>query len=543
MNTDSDPAQTYDAIVVGGGHNGLTCAAYLARAGRKVVVLEARGIVGGFCTTEENIAEAPGFRMNVCAVDTALTNSPVSVIDELGLHKYGLRFIHPDPWAGFVNPDGASIAFWRDRDRTKQEIARFSRRDADSFERFCATMTDAWWAALPYFQDHPTRPSTKTMGQVLWRLARSRRSLRLAVRIFMNSPEQVIEEYFEREEVKAAFANLGAWSMLPLQEPGSAGVLAMMVAYFRWGVTRPIGGVGHFTEALATCVTDHGGVVSTNSEVEEIVVEDGAAKGVRLKNGRELHARHVIGAIDPKTLMQKLVDQAHVPHQVQAELRGLGVLRWNISVVKADVAISRTPALACGRPELLQGYLLLSPTMDYVKRAQVASMAGELPDEVPMAPMFPSIADPTQVPPGSDGATIYLYMPTVPLELSGGRDWSTVKDGYVKHAMAELDSYAPGVADAVIGTFVKSPKDLAMQSYRGNIIHTDMSIHQMGPWRPVPSMSGYTTQINRLWHTAAGAHPMGALNGWSGRTTARMVHRLMRREDGAVRRTLSAGSR
>jgi beta-carotene ketolase (CrtO type) len=520
----------YDALIIGGGHNGLTCAAFLARAGRRVAVLERRPIVGGFCTTEETVAEAPGYKMNPCAVDTALTNIPVSVVDELNLARYGLRFVAPDPWAAYINPDGASIGMWADRSRTQSEIAAFSRRDAESFGRFCDMMTEAWWAMMPYFQGHPTRPDPRAIGQMLWRAAKGRRSLRGAARVFISSPEQVIEEYFERDEVKAVLANLAAWSMLPLQEDGSGGVLAMMCSYFKWAVTRPVGGSGQFTAALAACVHDHGGEVRTDAAVEEILVEDGSAHGVRLSSGEELSARHVIGAIDPVTLIDGLLDPVHVPDQTKAELRALGNLRWNITCLKADVALSCTPQLACGRQEIATGYLLLGPTLDYIRRAQASCMVGELPEQMAMGPMFPSLMDRTQVPPGSDGETVYLYMPAVPLELSNGRDWDDVKDDYIGRVIGELDTYAPGLAESVIGHWVQSPKDLAKKSYRGNIIHADMSISQMGPLRPTKSLAGYRTPVAHLWHTAAGAHPMGALNGWSGRTTARVVERRLRRE-------------
>ncbi|MHB8694954.1 MAG: phytoene desaturase family protein [Solirubrobacteraceae bacterium] len=518
----------HDVIVIGAGHNGLTCGAYLARAGRRVLVLERRSIVGGMCTTEETVAEAPGFKMNPCAVDTALTNIPVSVVDELHLAKYGLRFITPDPWAAYISPDDASIGMWADRNRTQTEIARLSRRDAESFSKFCNMMTEAWWALMPYFQDHPTRPTFKTLGQVLYRAAKGRRSLRGAARVFMSSPEQVIEEHFERDEVKAVLANLAAWSMLPLQEDGSGGVLAMMCSYFSWAVKRPVGGSGEFTKALAACVRDHGGEVRVDAAVDEVLISSGRAYGVRLTSGEELRAGQVIGATDPVTLMKGMVASEHVPQQTQAELRAMGNLRWNITCLKADVALSKTPVLKCGRQELMQGYLLLGPTLEYVKQAQLESMNGDLPEAMAMGPMFPSLLDRSQVPAGSEGETIYLYMPAVPLELSGGRDWDDVKASYTDKVIAELDTYLPGLKDTVIGHWCQSPKDLSKKSTRGNVVHVDMSLSQMGPLRPTPSLSGYKTPIEGLWHTAAGAHPMGALQGWSGRTTARTVETRLR---------------
>ena len=157
-------------------------------------------------------------------------------------------------------------------------------------------------------------------------------------------------------------------------------------------------------------------------------------------------------------------------------------------------------------------------------------MMGELPEQMAMGPMFPSLLDRTQVPRGSEGETIYLYMPSVPLELSGGRDWDDVKDAYSKQVIHELDSYLPGLEESVLGFWCQSPKDLSKKSTRGNVVHVDMSLSQMGPLRPTPSLAGYQTPIGHLWHTAAGAHPMGALQGWSGRTTARTVEKRMRKE-------------
>jgi beta-carotene ketolase (CrtO type) len=177
----------------------------------------------------------------------------------------------------------------------------------------------------------------------------------------------------------------------------------------------------------------------------------------------------------------------------------------------------------------MHGYLLLGPTLDYIKHAQAESMIGELPEHMAMGPMFPSLVDRSQVPPGSEGETIYLYMPAVPLELSGGRDWDDVKSGYTDKVIAELDTYLPGLKDSVIGHWCQSPKDLAKKSTRGNVVHVDMSLSQMGPLRPTPSLSGYRTPVEDLWHTGAGAHPMGALQGWSGRTTARTVDKAMKR--------------
>lgn len=520
------PPEHYDAIVIGAGHNGLTCAAYLARAGHRVLVLESRPLVGGLCTTEETVPGAPGFRMNTAALDTVFTNSERSVLDELDLRRYGLRFAVPDPWGSYLNPDGASIALWRSRPRTAAEIARYSRKDAEAFETLTDIFADVWTAAVPYLQDHPTRPSARTVAEVVRRLAKGRRSLRPAVRILLGSVEQVIEERFESTEVKALLANLASWSMMPLSESGSGGVLAMCVSYFTWGATRPIGGSGAFTRALADCVVAHGGQIRCAAPVGQVLVSQGAAHGVELVNGERLSAGQVIGAVDPTRLLGELVPAEQLPERTRAELRGLGNLRWNLAPFMGDVALARRPKLRCRRDECLSGLLFLGPTLEYVKRAQALSAAGLLPAEVPQWSALPSYLDRSQVPEGSEGDTLYVALATTPAKLTE-EDWSQVGDKYLDHILDVLDDHAPGLKDAVIGTNVRTPDDYAERASGGNLYHADMSMSQLGPWRPVPSLAGYRTPVERLWHTASGAHPVGGLTGWSGRTTARTVARAL----------------
>jgi phytoene dehydrogenase-like protein len=519
----------YDVAVIGGGHNGLTSAAYLARAGRRVVVLEARDVAGGYCTTEETVPEAPGFLMNPCALDCLMTSIPRSIIDDLQLARYGLRLIDPEPWGAYVGPDGETIGLWRDRARTVAEIARLDRGDAARFERLCAIMKDFWWAAAPYLQDHPTRPRARTIAEVAWRVLRGRRSLRPMARVLMASPESLLEEWFDREEVKAFLANLAIVSYLPLQEPGSGAVLGATSLYIEWGAKRPVGGSGAFTGAIADCVRAHGGEVRLGAPVEEVLVaDDGTARGVRLRSGEEVLARQVVGAVDPTTLVGGMVPQGFVPDEVRRELRGLGVYRWNISQFKADAALERRPALACGRQELWNGFLLLGSSMDAMRRAQNACINQEVPDgELPMWVALPSVVDRSQVPPGSTGETAYIYNCTAPLDLRGGRTWAEEGPAFLDRCLASLDTYAPGFSDAVIGTATKAPEDYRGRTHNGHVIHADVSLHHMGPWRPTPSLSGYRTPVDGLWSAGAGAHPIGLLNGWSGRTVAREVDRVL----------------
>jgi phytoene dehydrogenase-like protein len=513
----------YDAIIVGGGHHGLTCAAYLAKAGKRVVVLERKPWLGGMTYSQETVAQAPGFVMNPCAVDLLFTNLEPSIITELKLESFGLRQATPEPWGSYLGPDGESIGLWRSLDRTVDEIRRYSKRDAARFAELCGMWCDFWYVAAPYLMDHPTRPRARTVAELGWRVLRKRKSLAPVVRMLMASPHQLIETLFESEAVKSLLAVYASGSEAPLREPGSGAVLGVIMMHIGWGIKRPIGGMAEFTKALTACVCHHGGETRTGAAVEEIIVRGGVATGVRLDDGQTLTARQVIGAIDPVTLMCGLVDSAHVADAVLDEVRNIRINGWGINNTKIDVALDRRPSLLCDRPELWGSYMLIADDRAYVDRALDAAMRGVLPAETPMWALMPSAADRSQVPAGSAGDTMYLFCTAVPDSFADGSDWAAHLEPFADQAIRTFDKVAPGFTDAVIGSWVKSPNELRDMTHDGSYVVVDMSLNQMGPNRPTPALSGYRTPIPGLWHTGAGAHPMGGVHGWAGRTTARQV--------------------
>lgn len=525
----------YDAIIVGGGHHGLTCACYLARGGRRVVVLEREPWLGGMTYSRETVVEAPGYLMNPCAVDLLFTNIQPSIVDELRLESFGLRQIAPDPWGSYLGPDGAAIGLWKDLGRTVGEIGRFSRRDAARFEELCRLWCTFWRTAAPYLMDHPTRPRPRTVAELAWRAARHGRELLPVARMLMSSPYEQIEEMFESEEVKALLAVYAAGSEAPLREPGSGAVLGVIMLHIGWGIKRPVGGMGTFTASLEKCLRHHGGEARAGATVERVLTsDDGRACGVRLRSGEELFAEQVVGALDPVRLMG-LVEPELVPERTKRQLDTIRVNGWGVNNTKIDVALSRRPELLCNRPELWGSYMLIGPGLDYVGRAIDASIRGEIPDEVPMWALMPSAIDRSQVPEESAGDTMYLFCTSVPQRLSNGRDWADHRQAFGDHAIATLDHFAPGTREAVIGHWVKSPDELRHMTHEGSYVVVDMAPHQMGPFRPVPSMAGYRTPVAGLWHTGAGAHPMGGVHGWQGRTTARVVEKALRRRAPAPR--------
>jgi beta-carotene ketolase (CrtO type) len=520
----SDP---YDVIVVGGGSNGLTAAAFLARAGKRVLVLEAQALVGGFSTTEELIGQAPGFRFNKHAIDLFSCMIPRSIVDDLDLRRYGFRTVVTDPYATYLGPDGESIAQWRDLDRTCAEIARFSRRDAERYRRFALLLGDAWNAFLPYLQGHPKRVARRTLAETAWRAGRARRSLGPALRILMSSPAQVLEEWFERDELKVI---LGTWAaatgQVSLDTPGSAAGMAMAVLSHRWGCYRAIGGMGAVTAALERLILAHGGEVRCNAPVASIDVRGEQATGVELINGERLAAADVIAAVDPVTLFGKLVDPVMLPGDVRDELRAMTICERNITYFTGHAALSARPTLprhGRERELLAAGYQMLVPSYQSLKDSLAAAERGEVPKELPIWLSFPSICDRSLVPAGSGGETLYFMAPVTPYDLAGGRDWTEVKQPFYDHAVDIIDTYAGGVKEATLGSAAVSPYEMARWTTKGHACHIDMNLAQMGPWRPTPTLSGYETPIDGLWQVSAGSHPLPSVNGWAGRTAARTL--------------------
>ncbi len=522
------PSAHYDVVVVGGGHNGLTAAAYLAQAGRRVAVFEQRSIIGGFCTTEENVLEAPGFKMNPFAADHVMTNIPPRVDDQLDLAREGLRWISPDPFYSYVHPGGASILFWRSRERTAASIARISPADARQYLAFTEAMTALWRVAHPYLQGHPRRIAPRALIRMLKGAALSRRALMVATRVLLSSPGAVIEEWFESDEVKAALACFAVATMAGLDEPGSGIILSMMAVQHEWGIRRPVGGNGAFTQALADSVTRHGGQVFAGRGVQRVQVSGGRSTGVELSDGTTVGADTVVVTTDPWTLAHRLLPEGELPEQTYRELRGMSVLSTNVSTFKADIALAGRPDFSRygTNAEHLPGtVVLMAPSLDYVRDSTRASLAGDLARQIPVWFMLPSATDRTLVPPDSPGEAAYVYLPTVPYELRDGRKWSDASAGYLTDILGIVDDHLPGTSDLVIGSHTTTPQDFEELSglHRGHIFHVDMTLAQFGPWRPVPSMSGWRSGVDHLWHAGAGSHPMGTLSGWPGRSVAREI--------------------
>ena len=515
----------HDVIVIGGGHNGLTCAAYLAKAGKRVLVLEANPQIGGFCVTQE-IPGAPGYLMDTYGHDFPFTTIRPSVVDELGLSRFGLKWVPSDPHNTYLSPEGTSWSMWHDLDRTCESIARLSQHDAEYYARLMRPIMDLTHTILPYLMDHPTRPSLRTIASLIRRAVKHRKSLLPGVRSMLCSPLQLING-FEREEIKAYWAmNTVTGTFQDIEESLNTGIFLYFALLHLYPMQRPVGGSGAFPEALAACIRAAGGEVRASSPVKRVVVRNGKTAGVILQNGEEIQAREVVASIDPTSLFTRLMDKSDVPAIVQEEVRLMQVTANNVGHFKIDLALSRRPTFPRHSvPDThLGGGISVTPSVEFVQQIQKANRLGEFTDKVPFYIALPSVKDRTMVPPGSQGDSAFIWCGAVPHALSGGKSWLDHKQFYLDKVLDHIEEYSPGLRDSIIGVHANCPAEFNQPwVYRGSSRAVDLVPSQTGMWRPSPSLSGYRTPINGLWLTGHGTHPMSGVNGWPGRNTARTM--------------------
>jgi beta-carotene ketolase (CrtO type) len=520
----------YDVLIVGGGHNGLTCAAYLARAGKRVLVLEANPIVGGFTVTEDIPGAPAGYRMNTYAIEFPFVDIKPSVVHELGLERFGLRFTAPDPNNTYVSPGGTQFSNYHSLDRTCDSIAHLSRKDAGAYRRLMTSLTSLLDVGLPYLSDHPTRPSAATLAEIVGHAARHRKRLVAAARMLLQSPMEIIQE-FEREEVRAWLAmNVATGSFRPLDEIANTSILVYFAFNHKYQIRRPVGGAGAFVRALVACVRSHGGEVRASAPVARVVVSSGRTTGVVLRSGEEIHAAQVVGAIDPTSLFG-LIEPSALSTSLRAEVDRMLVLSSGVSHFKADVAVSRRPTFPnhAVTSDMLAG-LSFAPDVAYVNRLMDCIKRGELAEELPFYIAAPSVLDRSLVPDGSAGESIWIWVGAVPLKLADGREWAQVKAGYFDRIVDLIEQYSPGFRESILGARISSPDDFNDPwAHKGSSRAVDLIPSQMGPWRPSPSLAGYETpEIEGLWRSGHGTHPMSGTSGWPGRLTARAMLKSQR---------------
>ncbi len=519
-----------DAIIVGGGHNGLVTAAYLARAGRSVLVLERRELVGGCAVTEELW---PGYRVSTGAYLTSLLQERIA--RELDLPRFGYQVEPKDPPFFSPFPDGRYLFMWQDAERTRAEIAKFSKRDAArlaAYEEHVGRLAVVVESLL--LETPPAFPPANLfdLGDYLKFAGRLRglpaKDVYALVRIFTQSAADFLEDWFESPEVKVTLATDGVIGANGgPRSPGTAYVLLHHcmggVGGRRgvWGFVR--GGMGAVSEAMAASARSRGAQIRTNAAVERVLVENGRAAGVVLQGGEEIRSRIVVSNLDPKLTFLKLTDRRDLPDDFIAQVERY---RSEGTSCKINLALSGLPDFRClpGAPgPQHRATMHLCPDIDYMERAWDQAKLGR-PSERPMLEMtVPTMYDPSLAPPGKHVMGIFLQY--APYTLTGPETWDDLREPFADRVLNLIAEYAPNIHSIIEHRQVLTPLDLERRFgiTGGNIFHGEMSLDQMFVMRPVPGWARYRTPIEGLYMCGSGTHPGGGVMGAPGYNAAREI--------------------
>ncbi|MBW4663264.1 MAG: NAD(P)/FAD-dependent oxidoreductase [Chroococcus sp. CMT-3BRIN-NPC107] len=533
--------QAYDVVIIGAGHNGLVCAAYLLKAGYSVLLLEKRSIPGGGSTTEETMPqEAPGFKFNPCAINHIFIHLG-QVVEELELRKYGLEYLYCDPVVFCPHPDGKYFLAHRSVEKTCKEIARFSDRDAEQYAKY----VEYWQRfvnSIDAFFNSPPKSLVDIAGNYDFKKLQDLFSVIGGVdttldllRTVLSSPLDNINEYFDCEFVKAPLARMSAELSSPPSQKAMAFGAMMMVLRHNPGMARPRGGSGGLVDALVKLVTSIGGVILTEQDVEQVIVDDGKAVGVRVAGGKEYRAnKGVISNIDAKRLFLQLVDEKDID-SADANLRDRldrRIVNNNETILKIDCALSEPLKFEHHdhRDEYLMGSVLIADSVNHVEKAHTDCTIGLIPDEDPsMYLVMPTALDPSMAPEGKHTLWIEFFAPYQIAGAEGtglkGTGWTDeLKNTVADRVIDKLAQYSPNINNSIIARHVESPAELGerLGSYKGNYYHIDMTLDQMLCFRPLPEIANYKTPIDGLFLTGAGTHPGGSISGLPGRNCARV---------------------
>jgi len=525
-----------DILIIGGGHNGLVCAAYLAAAGLKVAVLERRHVVGGAAVTEEF---HPGFRNSVASYTVSLLNP--KVIADLDLHRHGLRVVERRMSNFLPLPDGYLAV---GEGVTRDQVAKFSARDADRLEAYGARLeaiadllreivlqTPPNLVEGGLLQAVPELLKSAALGRRLSRLDLTAKRDLLA--LFAQSAGDWLDGWFESDPIKAVYGFDGVvGNYASPYAPGSAYVLLHHVfgevngRKGAWG--HAIGGMGAITQAMAACCRERGVEIRTGTSVAEVLVEKGRAVGVVTEDGEVLRARGVVSNLNPKLLFGRLVDRSFQPpdfaERIDRYRNGSGTFRMNL-------ALSELPSFAClpGAGDHLTAGIIIAPSLSYMERAYADARAYGWSRAPIVEMLIPSTLDDSLAPSGQHVAS--LFCQHVAPALSDGRSWDDHREEVADLMIATVEAQAPGFAASVVGRQVLSPLDLerTFGLVGGDIMHGSLSLDQMFSARPVLGAGDYRTPIRGLYQCGAGTHPGGGVTGAPGHNAAREVVRDARR--------------
>ena len=526
----------YDAIVVGGGHNGLTAAAYLARAGMSTLVLERRPIIGGCCVTEEI---APACRVSSTSYIASMLRP--EVISDLNLLAHGLRMVPCDPAIQVPFPDGQVVPWWAERDRAVAEFRKISPKDADTFVRVDDQLKKLARYLQPFFLEPPPEIDTRSMHgwSDLFRVARRFRSisnLEIAqlISFLTGSLGDFLDRHYESDKIKTLFLANNVYGKHggPFQQGTAIGLLFHLLSggehELQGFYGHVMGGMGSITQALAAAAQKFGAEIRTSAPVAQIDVRNGWVRGVVLEDGIELRSKLVLSNADPKRTFLKMIAASDLPQDFLHSVRGI---KMDGPCAKVNMVLAEEPRFTGTSPNatpLERSFYTLVSSLDFAERCYGIARSGEIPEELWVDCVVSSNADDSLAPKGKHILTCFVqYVPYRLREGTWDEKRELLGDGVVK----KIAEYAPNVPGAILARQVLTPLDLE-RTYgltEGNIFHGDLSLEQLFFMRPVAGWSQYRTPIAGLYLCGAGAHPGGGVTGAPGHNAAHQVLRDVRK--------------
>ncbi|HEY6290946.1 MAG TPA: NAD(P)/FAD-dependent oxidoreductase [Terriglobia bacterium] len=517
----------YDAIVIGGGHNGLVHAAYLARAGKKILVLERRHVLGGAAVTEEVF---PGFKFSVCSYVVSLLRP--EIIRDLGLPRHGLEILPLD--GTFAPMPGGSEGdyLWRvnDHAKTHREIARHSRLDAEAYEEYGKAMAEQGKFVKPILGMTPpdlSRLSADVLRKLTF-LGRRFRDLpepdqHNQVQLMTMSAVDFLDQWFETDVLKATMSASGIiGTFLGVRSPGTAYVLLHHYmgeidgAFRSWGFAK--GGTGAISNAIAAAAREAGAEIRTQTPIAQILIKNGRATGVALENGDEFEARVVSSSVDPRRTFIGMMEPGHLPDDFVEQVRHY---KFRGSSGKVNLALDALPDFKClpGPGPHLRGAISISPSIDYMERAYDDAKYGRYSRRPYIDCVIPSLTDPSVAPPGKHVMSCFVQYAPYHLKEGG---WDNQRDAFGDTVIDTLAEHAPNIKNIILSRQVLTPLDLEREFglTEGNIFQGELSLEQLFFLRPVPGWAQYRTPVKGLYLCGSGSHPGGGIMGAPGRLAA-----------------------
>ena len=517
----------YDVIVIGGGHNGLVTAAYLARAGRSVLVLEQQDYPGGAAITTQEFQD---FKYSVFSYAVSLLST--KIINDLDLHKHGLEILPLDTTFTPL-PDNNYLIRSTDPDRTYKEISRHSQKDADAYPRFMAMMARMAEVVKPLLTVTPPNPWSANWREKLDLLRIGKHLYSLGpkdfhtfVKLMTMSATDFLDEWFESEPLKATLSSSGIIGTF--LGPGSPGTAYVMLHHYMgeidgkyraWGI--PKGGMGSVSNAIAKAATEYGAEIRCSSPVQQIVCHNSSVSAVTLADGTFIKSKCVASSLDPQRTFLNLMDSSDLSDEFIASITSY---KSRGSSGKVNLALSSLPVFKClpNPGDHLQGAISISPSISYLEKAYEEAKYGNYSSEPYLDILIPSILDHDLAPPGKHVMSIFVQY--APYDLKEGWD-ATTRENFGETVISTLEHYIPNIRNIIMHKQILTPVDIERKLgiTQGNIFHGELSPHQLFSMRPTIGYGNYKTPIHGLFMCGSGSHPGGGVSGYPGHNAARQI--------------------